>query len=120
MANLASIAILTHNTDKMKAFYEEAFGFEFEAVDTSGFKSYFGKSAGLTLKLVPLRKEVDFEGFPSHQPGFLVEDLDKVIACAEKHGGKAFGQIHETETSRHGAVRDPDGNTIELYQQNAQ
>ena len=68
------------------------------------------------MKLVPLRNRADFEGFPLHQPGFTVADVDVVIAIAKKHGGKVEGEVRRQAGRVHAAVRDPDGNTIELYQ----
>jgi predicted enzyme related to lactoylglutathione lyase len=100
---------------EMVAFYTEAFGGTFREVDAGGFSCWFGSMGGLEIKLVPFRDDVDFEGFPLHQLGFDVEDHHAVIACAVTHGGRAEGEITEREGKLHGAVRDPDGNTIELY-----
>ena len=113
---LQSIAIRVHRLNAMVAFYEEAFGAEFREVDTFGIASQFAEIDGLTIKLVPIRSSTDFEGFPSHQLGFEVEDIDAIIRLAERHGGRIESEIQVDEERRHGAVRDPDGNTIELYQ----
>lgn len=101
--------------DAMVDFYSEAFGARFRAVDTMGLASQFGDLGDLTLKLVPLRDGVDFEGYPSHQLGFEVADVETVIAIANRHGGRQEGEILRDGDRVHGAVRDPDGNTIELY-----
>lgn len=113
---LKTIAIRVHHLDAMVAFYAEAFGAVFREVDTFGIKSQFGEMAGITLKLVPIREAADFEDFPSHQLGFFVASVDEVIALAQKHGGLQEGDIHTLDGSKHAAVRDPDGNTIELYE----
>lgn len=104
--NLASIAVRVYQMDAMVAFYSEAFNVQFENVVTSGFTSKFGSINGIILKFVPIREEVDFENYPIHQLGFSVPDIEKVIKIALKHGGKTEGNA---------AVRDPDGNTLELY-----
>lgn len=112
----SSVALRVHHMDRMVAFYSEAFGIRFREVDTSGLKSRFGKLNGVLIKLVPLRKQPDFEGFPSHQPGFTVPDIARVISLAKKHGGRELTPPTRRDKQLHAAVRDPDGNTIELYQ----
>ncbi len=113
---LQSIAIRVHRLDAMVAFYEEAFGATFREVDTFGISSRFAEIDGITIKFVPIRDSTEFEDFPSHQLGFEVDDLEAVVASAERHGGRREGEVRVDDGRRHGAIRDPDGNTIELYQ----
>ncbi len=91
MDNLASVAIRVYQMDVMVALYSEAFGIQFEDVDTFGLPSKFGKFNGITLKLVPILDETDFENYPIHRLGFSVPDVEKVIDIALKHGGKTEG-----------------------------
>lgn len=114
-ASITSLALRVHNTDQMLKFYAGAFGVQFREVDARGIRSHFGELGGITLKLVPIRDGSDFEGFPVHQPGFTVGNIYEVIALAVKHGGRQEGTVIQTGKRRHAAVRDPDGNTIELY-----
>lgn len=111
---LRSIAIRVHRMDAMLSFYSRAFGIEFREVETFGLKSRFGNYDDVLLKFVPIRESVDFVGFPSHQLGFAVEDLDAVIELAEFYGGRQEGEVITAAGLRHAAVRDPDGNTLEL------
>ncbi len=90
---------------------------QFRQVDTFGLPSQFGGINGVTLKFVPIRDEADFENYPIHQPGFKVADLQKVVDLAIKHGGKMEGQISQKDGKKIGAIRDPDGNTLELYEE---
>src|SRR5688500_19468608 len=115
MAKLSSIAFCVHNMDAMLAFYSEAFNVQFQEVDTYGIRSQFGDLDGITLKFVPIRESDDFKGFPVHQPGFMVPDVEAVLAIARKHGGRQEGQTLRADGRVQAAVRDPDGNTIELY-----
>ena len=115
MVFLSSIAIRVANLDSMLAFYSEAFRIRFREVDTYGIRSRFGELNGVTLKFVPIRDEADFKGYPVHQPGFVVPDVEAVIAIAVKHGGRQEGQTIRLDGKIQAAVRDPDGNTIELY-----
>lgn len=115
LVTLTTVALRVHRMEAMVAFYEEAFGARFREVDTSGLRSQFGEFAGITLKLVPLRDSVDFEDYPSHQLGFEVPNVEAVIMMAIEHGGRQEGELIRDGKWIRGAVRDPDGNTIELY-----
>lgn len=115
MPNLSSIAIRVSNVEAMIAFYSEAFHVQFREVDTYGIRSQFGEMDGITLKLVPIRDEADFKGYPVHQPGFVVPDVEAVIDLALKYGGRQEGRTLQVEGKIQAAIRDPDGNTIELY-----
>jgi catechol 2,3-dioxygenase-like lactoylglutathione lyase family enzyme len=99
----------------MVSFYSQAFNVRFHEVDTSGLRCQFAEIDGITLKLVPLRDTVDFEGYPLHQLGFHVPDVAAILDLAERHGGRREGDIRRDGETIHTAVRDPDGNTIELY-----
>jgi catechol 2,3-dioxygenase-like lactoylglutathione lyase family enzyme len=112
---LSSVAMRVHNMESMLAFYSQAFGIQFHEVTTGPFKSQFGEMDDLTLKFVPIRDGVDFDGYAVHQLGFTVSDVEAVIALAIQHGGKREGEVSQKDDAIHAAVRDPDGNTIELY-----
>lgn len=113
---LRSIAIRTCNTDAMRRFYAEAFGFEFRAVDLGPFTAWFGQGQDLTLKLVPIRDAADFDEFPIHQLGFVVSDIGGAVRLAESCGGRLQDPPAQADQELQASVRDPDGNTIELYQ----
>jgi catechol 2,3-dioxygenase-like lactoylglutathione lyase family enzyme len=114
-ATVTSVAYRVHHMPEMLAFYREAFGIEFREVDTGGLRSQFGEVGGVTLKFVPIRDAADFESFPVHQLGFEVRDVNAVVVAARKHGGRLQDQPVERDGRLHAAVRDPDGNTLELY-----
>lgn len=116
MSPLRTIAIRVYDTDAMLAFYREAFGVRFREVETFGVLSRFGELGGVTLKFVPIRESADFVGFPSHQLGVDVDDVRATIALAVEHGGRQEGELHVIDGRLSGSVRDPDGNTLELYE----
>jgi catechol 2,3-dioxygenase-like lactoylglutathione lyase family enzyme len=115
MTSLTSIAIRVANMEAMLAFYSEAFHVQFREVNTYGIRSQFGQVGDILLKFVPIRDEADFKGYPVHQPGFVVPDVEAVIEIAVKHGGRQEGNTIQAAGKKQAAVRDPDGNTIELY-----
>lgn len=111
-----SVAIKCHDLDAMLAFYSEAFGGSFREVDVGGgMLCQFGKIGEATFKLVSGREEApDFEGYPIHQLGLSVPDVERVIELAKQHGGRQEGDVLREGGEVFGCVRDPDGNTIEL------
>lgn len=113
--NLTTLAVRVHHEDAMVAFYTEAFGLRFRVVETSGLRSRFGKVGGLTLKFVPIRDAADFDGFPVHQPGFEVPDVWRVVAIAQRYGGRVQDPPVAVDGRLQASIRDPDGNTIEIY-----
>ena len=113
---LTTVAYRVHRMAAMLAFYREAFGIAFREVDTGGgIRSQFGELGGLTLKFVPIRDTVDFENFPIHQLGFEVAGVEAIMAAARKHGGRVQDAPRRRNGRVHAAVRDPDGNPLELY-----
>jgi catechol 2,3-dioxygenase-like lactoylglutathione lyase family enzyme len=114
-ARLTSLALRVHHMDAMVAFYADAFGARFREVPTGPLTSRFAEVGGVTLKFVPIRDAADFAGFPVHQPGFEVEDVERVLVAAAAHGGAIQDAPREGDGRLHAAVRDPDGNTLEIY-----
>ncbi len=115
-AHPTTVAYRVHHMPAMLAFYRDAFGVEFREAETGGgVRSRFGELGGLTLKFVPIREGADFEDFPIHQLGLEVPDMDAVLAAARQHGGRVQHAPRRRDGRLHAAVRDPDGNTLELY-----
>lgn len=115
MTSISSVALRVANMQAMLKFYSQAFGVKFYEVETYGIRSQFGEVNGITLKFVPIRDEADFKNYPIHQLGFVVSDVEAVIALALQHGGREEGKVIRNAGKAQAAVRDPDGNTIELY-----
>jgi catechol 2,3-dioxygenase-like lactoylglutathione lyase family enzyme len=114
-ATLRTVAYRVHRMPEMVAFYTEAFGATFGEVDANGIRSQFGNVGGLLLKFVPIRDGVEFEDFPVHQLGFQVADVEAVLRIAERHGGRVQDPPRRDGGQVHASLRDPDGNTLEIY-----
>jgi catechol 2,3-dioxygenase-like lactoylglutathione lyase family enzyme len=112
---ITTVAYRVHRQAEMVAFYSEAFGVRFRAADTGGIQSQFGELGKVTLKFVPIRNAIDFQGFPIHQLGLEVPDVARVIEVATRHGGRVQDAPVRQGGHLHASVRDPDGNTLELY-----
>jgi catechol 2,3-dioxygenase-like lactoylglutathione lyase family enzyme len=115
---ITTVAYRVHRMPEMLAFYRDAFGVEFSAAEVGpGLEARRGGLGGLTLLFVPIREDVDFEGFPVHQLGIQVPDVDTVLAAARRHGGRVQDAPHRMEGRLTASLRDPDGNTLEVYGQ---
>jgi catechol 2,3-dioxygenase-like lactoylglutathione lyase family enzyme len=115
-AQLATVAYRVHRMPAMMSFYQKAFGIRFRELETAGgLRSQFGELQGLTLKFVPIRDAVDFEDFPIHQLGFEVPDVEAILEAARKHGGLVQNVARRQDGQLHASVRDPDGNTLEVF-----
>lgn len=114
-SRVTTLAYRVHRMDAMVAFYSDAFGAKFTEVKTGPIASRFATVGDVTLKFVPIREGSDFISFPVHQPGFEVADVAAVVAFALKHGGAIQDAPRREGDRTHAAVRDPDGNTLELY-----
>ena len=115
MPGISSVAVRVYNLEAMRNFYAEAFQVQFREVNTYGLSSQFGELDGITLKFVPIRESDNFKEYPVHQLGFTVPDVEAVVALALQYGGKQEGKLIKTDNQIQAAIRDPDGNTIELY-----
>jgi catechol 2,3-dioxygenase-like lactoylglutathione lyase family enzyme len=113
---LETIALRVNRMDAMVAFYTEAFGARFRQVPAGGMTMQYGVVAGVTFKFMPIRPGVDFEGATIHQLGFDVTSVEHVLSAARRNGGRLEGDVTSDQRMIRGTVRDPDGNTIELYQ----
>ena len=118
MSALSSLAIKCHDLPAQVRFYAALCGARFSPVDVGvpGMSCFFGSGWGLTLKLVSGREAPDPDGYPVHQLGLAVDELEAVVKAAELGGGRREGELVRDDAGRvvAGCVRDPDGNTIEL------
>lgn len=115
-AHVRSVAIRVHDAAAMEEFYSALFGITFRDVRTGSITSRFGHLGEMTLKFVPIRMSRDTTGYPVHQLGIAVEEIAALIPLVRMHGGRMESTPITTSDGVHAAVRDPDGNTIELYE----
>jgi len=114
-ARLMSVAIRVYRMEAMVDFYQEAFGVIFAPGRVGDLEVQFGFLGDVLLKLVPLASEQEADEFPVHQLGFEVEDLDAVLELALKYGGSILQEPVSRMHQWHAAIRDPDGNSLEVY-----
>jgi predicted enzyme related to lactoylglutathione lyase len=114
--SIDKVTIAVTHPEEMAAFYSKTFGAELKSSDMQGMKFFSGKLGNIELLLCP--KEV--AGIKANentiQLRFVVKDVDAAVKSALKNGGSKIGEIQTTGNIKGGAVRDPDGNSIELVQ----
>lgn len=112
---LTRVTLRTCRFEELYAFYSFLFYVTFRSEDSGGLSCLVADIGDVQLKLVPLRDEPDFDGYPVHQLGFEVPNVDEAVSSALRSGGRLEGEVIRTDGRLHACVRDPDGNTIELF-----
>ncbi len=114
-AVLSSVAIRVYRLEAMVGFYQEAFGIAFSEKRVGDITTYFGMLGDIMFKLYPLQEDQEMDEWPTHQLGFFVADLDAVLELSLKYGGSILNEPVTRLNQVHAAIRDPDGNSLELY-----
>lgn len=113
---LLRIAIAAENLTAMQNFYNQVFNAQLQGVETEVGTFYQGQIAGLALTLVPNSLAKVEAKQNRQQLSFRVQDLDATLNQARQAGGAQHGEVLTAPEGRLGAVKDPDGNTIEFLQ----
>ncbi|MEZ0229836.1 MAG: VOC family protein [Planctomycetota bacterium] len=104
-ARLAAITIAVTDMDRMARFYREVLGLELRLRRMGPFELITANLNGLELQLCPREVAGITAEQNRHQLRFVVPDVERALRAAKE----AHGTLME-----HNAVRDPDGNSIEL------
>jgi predicted enzyme related to lactoylglutathione lyase len=114
---LDRITIAVGEPSRMVAFYGRLFQAEFRAIDCGEFQLYRGEIApGLELQFCPKAVAGITATQNIHQLRFVVPELERYLALAVLAGGQVLGEVTVQGGRRCGAVRDPDGNSLELIE----
>jgi predicted enzyme related to lactoylglutathione lyase len=108
------ITIATGETEKMAAFYAAVFGAELREVPAYGTGIWVGKLGSLEVMLCPKVVAGITAKENTIQLRFVVPDVQAAMTKAGEHGGMALGEPFPHAGRVMGAIRDPDGNSIEL------
>jgi catechol 2,3-dioxygenase-like lactoylglutathione lyase family enzyme len=102
---LTKITLAAHDTPGMVAFYNAAFGCDLQPFSAYGATLYRGTIGGIPLVICPNEIAGTEGGQGKYQLCLAVADIAAVMRAGQVAGGSAAGDS---------ALRDPDGNTIEL------
>jgi predicted enzyme related to lactoylglutathione lyase len=110
---LERMTIAASDVDAMLKFYNAVFDAGFEPMFNSPL--YMGLIGGVEAILCPNTiAQVDAKQ-SRIQLRLRVDDIDEIIEKAKANGGTVF-QDSANENARIGALRDPDGSSIEIIQ----
>jgi lactoylglutathione lyase len=115
MTTLTLLVLKTHQMDWLRTFYA-TLGIEFvEERHGNGPLHYSGRVGGTVFELYPLPADSG----PSHETrlGFAVENLTETVRVLTSAGVEVITPAGRTPWGLRAVVRDPDGRTVELYQQ---
>ncbi len=108
------ITLVSINTHRMVAFYTAAFGADLKAFNAYGTKLFRGTMAGHGFTICP-NEVVKIEANRSrHQLKYQVGDLKTTLGLALATGGALLSEMTQHGDRLVAAIRDPDGNSIEL------
>ena len=114
--NVAHFAIHADDLPRARAFYEEVFGWTFEAWGPPDFfliATGDGTSPGIHGALQKRREPVQGKGMIGYECTISVEDVDAIAAAVEEHGGKVTFPKTEIPTVGHLIqFEDTEGNVV--------
>jgi predicted enzyme related to lactoylglutathione lyase len=113
---IGCICLIAEEVDLMADFYSHVFGLSLTRQVIDGRNFYEGKFSGMDFVLVPAdpgkvnraENKVHFD--------IYVKDIHRIVALAEKHGGKTNGRLMEDDNVTCIGVFDPDGNFMAVKQ----
>ena len=114
--SIDKIVIAVGDLDKMGFFYSAVFGVKLNDVDVGNAKMKTGLWGTMEFLLCPKELAGIKANQNTIQLRFVVKDIDLVLKRAKETGGQIITNIQSTHGVKTAAVRDPDGNSIELIQ----
>lgn len=113
---MTQITLAVTKMPEMKKFYEGVFEMRLQPVEMYGMRLYQGQLESLSLLLCPNEIAQARAEQNRHQPRFSVDDIVLLMQRAVANGGTKLNEITDQSGGKIGAVRDPDGNSIEFVQ----
>lgn len=113
---IARVTLAATNVPAMTHFYNEVFAAGLRPSPVGGVTMQLGRLAGLELLLCPNDIAKVDAALNRHMFRIVVDDVTSVVDRVRRSGGTVDGPPALSEGRRLAAVRDPDGNTIELVE----
>ncbi len=110
------ITLAVRKGEAMAAFYGALLDTDFVPFEVAGHKLYSGKRDGVEWLLCPRELAGIGDGSNTIQLRIVVDDLRAAHAKGLSHGGEELNAPAEQEGRLFSALRDPDGNSLELVQ----
>lgn len=111
---ISKVTIAVRSMSSMVPFYSKVLGLEFSEIPLDGFSLFTCIHEGVQVLLCPR----DIAGITAEentiQLEFEIKNLDEKVALAKKFRGSVISDIQEDDQCKTVALRDPDGNSLEL------
>ncbi len=107
------ITIATAELDAMRVFYQVLIGADFRPMDMGGIE-FFIAHAGVEIWLIPRSAAGVIARDNVVQLRLVVKSVYELLPRLEAAGGVILGEPQSFQGICLGAIRDPDGNVIEL------
>lgn len=116
MQPIDKITIAVTDVEKALAFYAAVFGIKFKTFNIEGNVLCSGLLGTINIVLCPK----SFAGIKASentiQLRFVVNDIKQAIETGKKYSGEIINEIFQEDNEYYAALRDPDGNSLELIQ----
>ncbi len=110
------VTLAVASMDKMVAFYSHVLGVDFEAREMFGHVLHSGHWKGIELLLCPKDLAGVDADINTIQLRFQITDLAAAHARGLAQGGVSLNEPGSSEGVLSSALRDPDGNSLELIE----
>ena len=116
MVRIDKITIAIENIEKTVNFYTNTFGLKLQEIDCGDFKMYAGKIDTIQVLFCPKSIAGISATENTIQLRFTVDDIKSTMEKGICFGGAKISDIEEVSGVQTSALRDPDGNSIEVIQ----
>ena len=116
MIHIDKITIAVENIKKVANFYSKTFNIQLKEIDCGEFSMYAGKMGNIQILFCPKSIAGITATENTIQIRIVVENIDETIDKGIQSGGEQINDIQVNNGVKVSALRDPDGNSIEIIQ----
>lgn len=114
---LSAVLVVSEHPERLAAFYRDVLGVPLEPEQHGATATHWGCQLGdLHFAIHPVANFRQHPGVGAVRLAFTVFDLDTYVAAVRRRGVEPLYPPKDLGWSKMTAVRDPDGNHIELTQ----
>ncbi len=110
---VGAVIVLVSNMERSVKFYKETLELPVKT-QSDDWTEFFHKDTTIALHPIKKKTKASQEDGKSVLVGFMVGDLDNVVATLKKRGVTFFKAPREETFGRHTIVEDPDGHLISI------
>ena len=116
MIYVDKITLAVNKMQEMMTFYSAIFEVAFKPVELAGRQLHQAQLGDMELLLCPNDLAGVDADINTVQLRFVIKDVGTAYERGLKNGGKTLTEVQEIEGNVHASLRDPDGNSLEIMQ----